>query len=122
MTPSTSAQAYQKIIDDLVRCSEGCVSAQRLEKTLPLVGEPADDTLSHSLTDDQRRRVAEALRSERSAAIHDALVILTEWIDCRGLTLHLDGEVMPVDRSGMGLHGDFVGRAGGWEWPENGGQ
>jgi len=63
----------------------------------------AVDTLSHSLTDDQRRRVADALRSERSAAIHDALVILTEWIDCRGLTLHLDGEAMPVDRSGMGF-------------------
>ncbi len=117
MSTKTSARAYQAIIDDLVRCSEGCVSAQRLEKALPLVGEQAVNTLSHSLTDDQRRRVADALRSERSAAIHDALVILTEWIDCRGLTLHLDGEVMPVDLSGMGLHGDFIGRATGWEWP-----
>lgn len=58
----------------------------------------------------------------RSAVIHDALVILTEWIDCRGLTLHLGGELMPVDRSGMGLHGDFVGRATNWEWPESEGQ
>ncbi|MDT3487659.1 DUF6547 family protein [Stenotrophomonas maltophilia] len=122
MTSRTSAEAYQTIIDDLVRCSEGCVSAQRLEKTPPLVGEQAVAALSYSLTDDQRKRVAEALRSERSAAIHDALVILAEWIDCRGLTLHLDGEVMPVDLSGMGLHGDFVGRATGWEWPESDGQ
>ncbi len=122
MTSRTPARAYQTIIDDLVRCSEGCVSAQRLEKMLPLVGEQAGDALSHSLTADQRRRVAEALRSERSAAIHDALVILTEWIDCRGLTLHLGGELMPVDRSGMGLHGDFVGRATNWEWPESEGQ
>ncbi|WP_414492952.1 DUF6547 family protein [Stenotrophomonas maltophilia] len=122
MTSRTSAEACQTIIDGLVRCSEGCVPAQRLEKTLPLVGEQAVAALSYSLTDDQRKRVAEALRSERSAAIHDALVILAEWIDCRGLTLHPDGEVMPVDLSGMGLHGDFVGRATGWEWPESDGQ
>jgi hypothetical protein len=27
---------------------------------------------------------------------------------------------MLVDISGMGLHGDFVGRLQGWEWPNNG--
>jgi hypothetical protein len=26
---------------------------------------------------------------------------------------------MPVDLSGMGLHGDYIGRRDDWEWPDD---
>jgi len=58
------------------------------------------------------------LRTERRGAIHDVLARLTWWVECEGLGLTLDKTPMPVDLSGMGLHGDFVGRMADWEWPD----
>jgi hypothetical protein len=29
-------------------------------------------------------------------------------------------ESMPVELSGAGLHGDYIGRRDGWEWPNDG--
>ncbi|MBB5766442.1 hypothetical protein GGR67_000472 [Xanthomonas arboricola] len=60
-----------------------------------------------------------SLTQERQSAIHDTLAALTWWIDSRGIGLTVNGQPMPIDLSGMGLHGDYVGRADGWEWPSD---
>ena len=46
------------------------------------------------------------------------LAALSWWVDCQDVGLDVSGDTrMPVDLSGMGLHGDYVGRRDGWEWP-----
>jgi hypothetical protein len=68
--------------------------------------------------------LSEMLQEERDGAIHDVLAALTWWITARGVGLTFRGQPMPVELSGMGLHGDYVGRRDGWAWPsggENGG-
>lgn len=61
------------------------------------------------------------LQEERDGAIHDVLAGLTWWIDCQEVGFTFRGESMPVDLSGMGLHGDYIGRREGWDWPDDGG-
>lgn len=41
------------------------------------------------------------------------------WITARDVGLTFRGEPMPVELSGMGLLGDYVGRRDGWEWPSS---
>ena len=55
------------------------------------------------------------LNDERMGAIHDALAVLTWWISSQGLGLTFLGESMPVEWSGAGLHGGYIGRRHGWE-------
>ena len=45
---------------------------------------------------------------------------LTWWISSQGLGLTFWGESMPVELSGAGLHGDYISRRDGWEWPNDG--
>jgi len=49
--------------------------------------------------------------------MHDVLAVLTWWTNCQDVALTFRGEAMPVEQSGMGLHGDYIGRLDGWEWP-----
>jgi hypothetical protein len=69
------------------------------------------------LTTEERSLLIQMLTHERAGAIHDVLAAITWWIDCRDVGLTYRGEPMPVQLSGMGLHGDYVGRRDGWEWP-----
>lgn len=72
-----------------------------------------------SLPPEQRETLARMLQDARDAAIHDVLALLSWWIDTRGLAFTFHGQPMPVDLSGMGLHGDYVGRRDGWDWPKD---
>lgn len=112
-------EVYKQIIDQLVEDSpslgarlvaeEGIYSkAPALHHTNELVG---------ALTPEQRTVLAEMLTHERESAIHDVLATLTWWIDCRDVALTYQGKPMPVQLSGEGLHGDYVGRRNSWEWP-----
>ena len=58
------------------------------------------------------------LHEEHDSTTHDVLALLSWWVDCRKLGFTLDGNPMPFNLSGMGLHGDYVGRRDGWEWPK----
>jgi hypothetical protein len=73
-----------------------------------------------SLAPEQRRILGDMLLRECWNAIHDVLAVLTDWMSSDGLAFMFQGEPMPVDLSGMGLHGDFVGRRQCWEWPNSG--
>lgn len=114
-------EVYKQIIDQLVERSpsmgarlvaeQGVYSkAPALEKTNNLV---------RSLTQEQRKMLMQILAHERQSAIHDVLAALTWWIDCRGVGLTYQGQPMPVQLSGEGLHGDYVGRLADWQWPKD---
>lgn len=70
-----------------------------------------------SLSPSQRSILAGMLSQERRGAMHDVFAELSWWISCRDVALTYRAEVMPVDQSGMGLHGDYIGRLDDWEWP-----
>ena len=120
-TPSRPVDAYKAIIDQLVNETSLSVHEKLVvEKGIwygSRVEEPAN-TFVQSLSTDQRRILAQMLHDERTGAIHDVLADLTWWITTRRVGLTFKGEPMPLELSGMGLHGDYVGRLNGWEWPE----
>ena len=119
--PSSPVDAYKQIIDQLVARSPS-LGARLAEEQAIYSKAPDHQTLNafvQSLTPEQRTLLAEMLTHERFAAIHDVLATITWWIDCREVGLTFRGEAMPVQLSGMGLHGDYVGRRDDWEWPKD---
>jgi hypothetical protein len=112
-------EVYKQIIDQLVERSPSLgarlVTEEGIYSKAPAFSHTND--LVRALTPEQRAVLAEMLTHERESAIHDVLAALTWWIDCRSVRLTFPGEPMPVQLSGMGLHGDYVGRKDNWEWP-----
>ena len=121
--PLRPVDAYKAIIDQLVTETSHSVTGKAVAESSSF-SEPsylaAYNRLTCSLTPEQRVLLSEMLHEERSGAIHDVLAVLTWWILTRDVGLTFRGEPMPVELSGMGLHGDYVGRlqAPHWEWPE----
>lgn len=114
--------AYKAIVDQLVTetsfgVSERLVAQEGIFSKAP--NERAFNSFVQSLSDEQRELLAKMLHAERTAAIHDVLAVLSWWVQARGLGFTFRGELIPVDLSGMGLHGDYVGRQHDWEWPSD---
>jgi len=121
--PTNAREAYQAIIDQLVKEDSEGVAAALVEKEgiyCRSVDSGPFNVLVQSLSKEDRKLLAGMLNEERRGAIHDVLALLTWWINCRDVALSFRGEPMPVELSGMGLHGDYIGRLDGWEWPEEG--
>lgn len=122
-TSRRPVDAYKAIVDQLVHETTRSVT-QRVVTERGYFLETSDhdvyNPLVRSLTPEQRRLLGDMLLQERGDAIHDVLAVLTHWMSSDGLAFTFQGEPMLVDVSGMGLHGDFVGRLQGWEWPNNG--
>jgi hypothetical protein len=119
--PATPHAAYCAIIDRLARQTPSIGARLATEEGRYTRGAGLGDAnaLVASLDPAQRRVLAEMLDAERRAAIHDVLAELSGWIACGGVELTYRGVPMPVDQSGMGLHGDYVGRLDGWAWPSD---
>ena len=118
--PSRPIDAYKAIIDQLVDQTRlagpgSHVATKRIYSKAPSHG--AFNQFIASLLPEQRETLARMLQDARDGAIHDVLAMLSWWVDTRGLAFTFRGEVMPVDLSGGGLHGDYVGRRDGWDWP-----
>lgn len=119
--PLSPSAAYRQIIDELVNeTRHRSAFAKRVREKLEFP--PQSDVARYngligSLSDEQRAVLAEMLLAERSGAIHDVLADLSWWVDCKEVSFAFKGETMPVDQSGMGLHGDYIGRCQAWEWP-----
>jgi uncharacterized protein DUF6547 len=111
---------YQAIIDELVNETTRSVK-QKLVTERGFFLETSDhavfNELVQSLTPEKRKLLGDMLVDERRGAIHDVLAVLTWWMSSGGLAFTFEGKPMPVELSGMGLHGDFVGRLQGWDWP-----
>ena len=119
--PSTPVQAYKQIIDNLVQHSPSLGARLVVEQAIYSKAPDLQymNELVHSLTPEHRAVLSQMLTHERVSAIHDVLADLTWWIICREVGLTYRGDKMPVDLSGMGLHGDYVGRRNDWEWPKD---
>jgi hypothetical protein len=116
---SRPVDTYKQIIDSIVECSPSLGARLVNEQAIfsNAEGREKMNELVRSLTSEQRSLLAEMLTEERVGAIHDVLAELTWWIDCREVGLTYRGEAMPSQLSGMGLHGDYIGRQDDWEWP-----
>jgi hypothetical protein len=118
---STAVETYQAIIDELVEETSQSIGDRLIREEgiyARAPGYDAHNTFIASLTSEQRELVAEMLRKERTSTIHDVLAGLTWWLLCGEVGLTFQGRPMPFDLSGMGLHGDYVGRCQGWQWPD----
>ena len=116
----TPAATYKAIIDQLVKDTRLRGSADSVRESGIYSNAPSHQEFNgfiSSLPVHQRELLSRMLREERDGAIHDVLADLTWWIDCRDVGWTVRGEPMPLDQSGMGLHGDFIGRRDGWDWP-----
>ena len=119
MSDLSPEATYRQIIDSLVDRSESV--SETLLQNEQIYSRALDheeiNAFTRSLTTEQRQLVAKICRAERVGGIHDVLADLTWWIGCRDVALTVDGVPMPVDQSGMGLHGDFIWRLDDWQWP-----
>lgn len=119
--PSRPVEAYKRLIDDLVEQTPS-ISARLISKNGIYSKGNSDfakemNSFVHSLSRKQRNSLARMLTDSRSGGIAEVLAELSWWIACHGLALTYRGEPMPVELSGMGLHGDYIGRLDGWKWP-----
>jgi hypothetical protein len=120
--PSRPIDAYKQIIDQLVTETSHGVREKAVvqESAFPnLSDDRVFNPFIKSLSTGQREMLAQMLHAERVAAIHDALAVLTWWVLARGVGLTFRGEPMPVELSGAGLHGDYLGRLDDWQWPKD---
>ncbi|HWX92248.1 MAG TPA: DUF6547 family protein [Terriglobales bacterium] len=120
--PSRPIDAYKQIIDQLVTETSHGVREKAVvrETAFPdLSDDRVFNPFIKSLSTGQRQMLAQMLHAERVAAIHDALAVLTWWVLARGVGLTFRGEPMPVELSGAGLHGDYIGRLDDWQWPKD---
>jgi len=120
--PSRPIDAYKQIIDQLVtETSHGVREKAVVQETAfpDLSDDRVFNPFIKSLSTGQREMLAQMLHAERVAAIHDALAVLTWWVLARGVGLTFRGEPMPVELSGAGLHGDYIGRLDDWQWPKD---
>ena len=120
-TPMKPVEVYKQIIDQLVERSPSVGARLVMEEGIYSKAAAFRHTndLVRALTPDQRAVFAEMLTHERESAIHDVLAALTWWIDCRDVSLTYQGQPMPIQLSGEGLHGDYIGRRDNWEWPSD---
>jgi len=116
---------YKDFIDELVfGYTSTSVSAKRLvernEFPPQMTGSGEWHRLLSGLTEEQIDLLALKLLEERQGAIHDVLAQLTYRVDS-GMEIMFNGKPVPTQLSGMGLHGDYIGRLDEndrWEWPE----
>lgn len=119
---SRPVDACKAIIDQLASetsygVSEKLVATEGIFSRAP--AEQEFNSFVQSLSFEQREMLAKMLHTERTTAIYDVLAVLSWWIEVGNLGFIFRGESMPVDLSGMGLQGGYVGRQRDWQWPED---
>jgi hypothetical protein len=118
--PATPIDVYKAIIDQLVGETRLFGSSGHVAKSAMFSKAPDHQRFNNfirSLSPEHRELLSQMLQEERDGAIHDVLAALTWWITTRDVGLTFRGMPMPVELSGTGLHGDYVGRRDGWDWP-----
>jgi Family of unknown function (DUF6547) len=119
--PERPIDVYKAIVDELATSTSRSVSERLiLEHGIwtKAPDEEAANAFVRSLTDEQRHLLVRMLQ-ERTGAIHDVLAELTWWISTREVGLTFRGDAMPIELSGHGIHGDYIGRLNDWPWPDD---
>lgn len=119
--PSQPIDVYKRIIDDLVEKTPSAAGRLVTEEGVFCRGEhPLGREMNDfvkNLSESQRKTLAMMLTCERREAIGEVLAGLTWWMTCHRVALFVGADPVPVDLSGMGLEGDYIGRLEGWDWP-----
>ena len=109
---------YKGFIDGLVKRKDGVDSRRILGKGYPQTEEnKALNELLSSLTPEQKSVLARTVQKARDGGIHDTLAYMDEMMDCDGLVMSQNGEVLPYDTF-ESMHYDFICRCEGDEWPK----
>ena len=119
--PSTPRDAYKAMIDQLVAETRIYGAGSQVAEKSIFSNAPDHQEYNafiRSLTLAQRALLARMLSEERDGTIHDVLATLTWWLTAGDVGLTFRGEPMPIELSGEGLNGDYIGRRDGWEWPK----
>jgi hypothetical protein len=120
--PSRPVDAYKAIIDELVTetshgVSEKLIAEQGIFSKAP--DYQVFNPFVQSLSTERKQMLAKMIRHERISAIFDVLAVFSWWVAAGEVALTFRGEPMPVELSGEGLHGDYIGRLDDWEWPKD---
>lgn len=111
-------QIYQELMDGIVKMSKHCAEAGWARngeaKGLPEKSEKLNAIFA-KLTAEEREVLAEFALGAYAGGIYDVLCELEWYIDCRSMTISVDGELLPTTAF-EGLGNDFIGRCDGWEW------
>lgn len=120
-TPTTPLEAYKAIIDKLVNETPLYGSGPRVAERGVFSNAPSHKEYNdfiRTLTPEHRALLARMLNEEREGGVFAVLADLTWWMTTREVGLTFRGETMPIELSGEGLHGDYIARKDGWEWPK----
>src|SRR5262249_7349735 len=112
---------YKEIIDQLVNETTQSVSQKLVTERgffLETSAHAVFNELVRSLTPEKRTLLVTLSLAARRSPAQDSLALWTCWILGGGLAFTFEGGPMPVELSGQGLHGDFIGRLQGWDWPD----
>lgn len=114
-------QIYQELIDEFAKKSQECVASN-----WALHGE-AKGTDEHirklnklfkKLSEDERQTLAQYALEAYTDGIYDTLCEIEWYVDCRDMTITVEGEQLPTQKF-EGIGNDFIGRRDGdWDWPE----
>lgn len=119
---SQALSAYHDLVDAFVSRRE-CVLANRVASgtAWPSSSALAEfNSLIDQLGSEQRSLVSKLLTMAREGGIHDALVVLSERMNTRGLQLSEAGVELPFEPHGTEIYFDWVARCAGEEWPHEG--
>ena len=115
----TGVSLYKAFIDELVKMSQSCVDATRVEKG-EVHGSAAKSGINdvlEKLSEEERKILAQYILETYTAGIYDTLDKM-EWLrECRSMVISIENEVLPAGKF-EGMPCDYIGRKNGWEWPE----
>ena len=118
---SKGSEIYKALIDDLVKMSRSCVSANRVIKgKVPgaVAAETGINDVLAKLDDKDKTILAQYVLDAYHCGIYDTLEQL-EWLrECKDMVITVEGEVLPAGKY-EGIPNDYIGRRDDWEWPED---
>ena len=118
---SKGAEIYKAFIDDLVKMSRSCASANGVRKgKVPgvVAAKTGINDVLAKLDDKEKAILAEYVLDAYHAGIYDTLEQL-EWLrECKDMVITAEGETLPTGKY-EGIPNDYIGRRENWEWPED---
>lgn len=118
---SSALDRYHEFVDELVG-RRNCVLAKRVAEgaAWPSSSAMAEfNAFLGSLSLEQREQASRLLSKAREGGIHDALVVLSERMNLKGLRLVENGVELPNEPHGTEIYFDWVARSAGETWPDD---